>query len=504
MGGACSLDNAADAHEALEEASCHQSARCSQMLCDVQTRNGNVVCAAVGNAILGYSTATGRKLSSLDGHPSPVTCLAARGSRLYSGAVDKTVRRWDFDAGKTVLTMTGHSGAIWALLIYGEDLFSASEDKTIIRWNAEKGTKLTQFSGHDAPVRVLVEVNGMLVSGSEDCKVLRWNMQTSTIVGEMAHNAMVTCLLVAEDGALFSGSADGSIKKWDAGTGELRAALEGHAEWVTCLMCAEGFLLSGGRDRTVRRWCLQTGSLLSTYELGTISFKRRSGFLVGMGDGTVCISKSVDGEKFSKVDHEDGRVSLKTKAGKYLSATRDGQVSAASETVGEDEKFDLLDNGDSSLSIRSVHQKYLAASQEGAVTARRSAAGDAEEEEKFSHFFIESHYSGVTCLLSVDGALLSGAADRSVKLWDLSSGMLLASLEGRTGVTCLLAAGGALYAGAARGAPLRLPRPKPLAHRLRPPLSATPAAAVVPTSACESKERAADSAKPSSAPDAPK
>lgn len=483
MGQACSAEQVEIVTEAdFEPEACVGSARGSQMLCRIQTSGDHVVCAAVrpaeissvvcatvGKLIFAYSTSTGKKVNTLTGHEGLVTCLAAHGKALFSGAVDKTIRRWDVNAAKVLFTMRGHTGPIWSMLLRKDALFSASDDHCVIRWDPYTGQRQAQFSRHQGPVRVLAGAQETLFSGADDCTIIRWNMKTCDILGEMRHDAMVTCLLVV-DGALWSGCAGGDIRRWDTRTGEQLASIAAHADWVTCLAHVEGCLVSGGRDRALRRWDDQTGCLLATYDMGTISFRRRGGCLRAQEDGTVCISHVGDDEKFSKHDHADGRVSLRSKSCKFLSASIDGLVSASSEIIGPEQKFDLRDNGDGTVSIRTAHGYYIGESQAGRVRAARCSSEDGapEEDQKFSHCFVESHYSGVTCLLAMEGTLLSGGADRCVKLWDFRSGMLLASLDGRTGVTCLLAADGSLYAGAARGAPLRLPRPKPLMSRLQP------------------------------------
>merc|ERR1719436_826248 len=76
---------------------------------------------------------------------------------------------------------------------------------------------------------------------------------------------------------------------------------------------------------------------------------------------------------------------------------------------------------------------------------------------------LEGHFMGVTCLLACEGALFSGSADRTIRLWNYTNTTFLASLDARTGISCLLDAGPVLFSGLARGFPLHFPPPDPRA-----------------------------------------
>jgi len=361
--------------------------------------------------------------------------------------------------------MRGHTGPIWCLAVREDRLFSAADDTTVIVWDADCGKKLDTLSSHTSAVRCMVEADGMLLTGSEGGVLLCSRSAAMTRIFEVrAHAAAVTCLLVAaDDSSVFTGSADALIKRWDPTRGGCLATFRGHTEWVTCLVVADGALFSGSRDRTIRRWHPSSARLLATFEHGTVSFRQRSSFLSAQEDGTVSVSRVSENEKFTRVDHGDGTVSLRTARRCFLSVGPTGRVSACSQTIGRDERLELQENSDGTVSIRSHHGSFVGCSDEGFACAGRGEGAGREvpsAEERFAHCLIEQHWGGVTSLLATSGALMSGAADRSVKLWDPATGMLMASLDGRSGVTCLIEADGSLFAGAARGTPLRLPRTK--------------------------------------------
>lgn len=457
----CGVDSATSTEEGEPGGAPYTaSSRSSQMLCEARDRSGWVVCAAVGRAIFIYCTAVGKKLGSLDGHVSPVTCLVGSSASVFSGSVDKTVMKWDLRTRRSVATFTGHAGPVWCLALRGQRLFSAGDDAKVIVWDTDSGARLSTISRHEAPVRCMVEAHGLLLTAGDDGTLLCSDSSTHAALSQVkAHDSAVTCLLAAEDGGVYTGSAKGLIRRWDPIRGGCVLAFAGHSESVSCLALAEGVLFSGSRDRTIRKWDPATGRPLGTFEHSTISFRQRSAFLTAVEDGTVCICRGADGEKFTKIDHPDGTVSLRTERQTFLSANPAGRVSASA-GIGADERFELLETQDGLVAIRSVHGGFIGSTEGDAVAASCSAEGPTGH-QSFVPTLVEGHWNGVTSLLlPVSGTLMSGGADRTVKLWDLETGMLLASLEGRTGITSLLEAGGSLYAGAARGTPLRLPKPK--------------------------------------------
>mmetsp|Transcript_124417 Transcript_124417/g.398445 ORF Transcript_124417/g.398445 Transcript_124417/m.398445 type:complete len:617 (-) Transcript_124417:66-1916(-) len=464
------------------------SARGSQLLCEGRSaRHGPLVCSAVGKEIFLYVSESGRKLSVLEGSKGPVTCLLGSGTSLFSGSVDRAVRRWDLETGNNIAELKGHDGSVWCLELIQDMLCSASEDATVICWDLESGARLARLTQHTSPVRCLLDVGGAILSGSDGGTLICWDLKSfEPIAKTEAHTCAITCLLhVERGGSVFSGAADGSITRWNQHCRDAANSLEGHVQWITCLLATEEWLFSGSRDGTIKRWDLETGVLTVSLELGTISLRKPAGFLVATEEGSVCISKMPEGEKFIKVDHEGGSMSFLASNGLFLSASPGGAVGAGSESIGDEERFDVMAHRDGTISLRTTYGTYLSVGATADAGAGVSAIHCDEDipldPEKFNHCLIEAHWSGVTCLQMVSGCLMSGAADRSVKLWDPNSGILVASLDSRTGITCLLDTGGALYAGVARGNPLRLPRPSgPFAQaNTRSPLPAKVPAAML-------------------------
>lgn len=60
---------------------------------------------------------------------------------------------------------------------------------------------------------------------------------------------------------------------------------------------------------------------------------------------------------------DDERIALKSNAGRYLSSDKDGKISAAAESVGDNEKFEMLTQDDGRVAIRNAtHKRYVGGS----------------------------------------------------------------------------------------------------------------------------------------------
>lgn len=88
-----------------------------------------------------FDMESGRKLATLAGHASRVTCFAELPTchRLITGSDDRTIRLWDMDRFEEVCVLRGHTDRIWALAVSRDEntIFSASGDYTIRRWDTQ-------------------------------------------------------------------------------------------------------------------------------------------------------------------------------------------------------------------------------------------------------------------------------------------------------------------------------------------------------------------------------
>lgn len=467
MGQGCSLGSFVQPDHAPPvgpSSSSGVSARGRQNVCEGWTaRHGTVVCMVAGKEVVAYSSRLGKRVNSMFDPKGPVTCLLSQLNALFTGSVDWAVRRWDLETCQQVFECIGHDGAVWCLAMAEGMLFSSSEDTTIIGWCPSSGSRLTRMKQHTLPVRCLLDVGEALVSGADDGSLICWELQKfEPLATTQAHSSAITCMVRLDDGGVFTGCADGSISRWAQQCRVSIGPLEGHSQWVTYLLATQEWLFSASRDCTIRRWDLETGALSLCFDLGTISLRHPPcGMLVINDGGGVKLTHTPDEDKFIKVVNEDGTLSLLAHSGRYLTAPLTGRVMAIHDSIGELERFAMLRNSDGTVSMKTSCGSYWTVlPEDNSVETVMRPEGATSMRERFVASACDPHWGAVTCLALVNGCLMSGSADRSVKLWDPECGVLVASMDARSGITCLLDAGDALWASVARGSLLRLPRPR--------------------------------------------
>lgn len=172
---------------------------------------------------------TGECLKTLQGHSSPVVCVAYSpdGKLLASGEFDGVIKMWDAETGNCCQTIKGHTNSVWSVTFSpdGQWLLSASLDQTIKLWSVATGECLQTLKGHEGGVTTAqFSPNGQfVVSGSLDRSVKVWDLLTGQCYSLTGHSEMIHTLLVASVQletyaatlTAFSGSLDESIKVWD-------------------------------------------------------------------------------------------------------------------------------------------------------------------------------------------------------------------------------------------------------------------------------------------------
>ena len=192
-------------------------------------------------AILIWDAHTGTMATKLTGHTSSVSSVifSRDGSRLYSGATDKTVRAWNVSDGgllataetdATVDSVTWTSGSA--------DLVTGGGDNIIRVWKLAQGeadtfvlTEVRQISGHSMAISCLDTFSSdsqRIVSGSADGSVRVWNVETAEQIRQFDHGPSVTAVAIRPDGKrIVSGGTNNLALVWNAENGERVAELKG-------------------------------------------------------------------------------------------------------------------------------------------------------------------------------------------------------------------------------------------------------------------------------------
>jgi WD40 repeat protein len=218
---------------------------------------------------------TGQLLRTLAGHEGMVFAVAMTpdGRHALSGSEDGTLRLWDLQSGQLLCTLAGHQGGVNALAVSpdGRQALSGSDDGTLRLWDLQSGQLLRTLAGHEPGVyAVTITPDGRHgVSGSDDRTIKLWDLRASrSPLITTGHEGPVSVVAVSPDGRqALSGSYDRTLRLWESSTGRLVHYFAGHESAVIAAAIShDGFhALSGSYDRMLRLWDLRTGELLGTF-----------------------------------------------------------------------------------------------------------------------------------------------------------------------------------------------------------------------------------------------
>eukprot|EP00455_Lapot_gusevi_P012988 TRINITY_DN1625_c0_g2_i1.p1 TRINITY_DN1625_c0_g2~~TRINITY_DN1625_c0_g2_i1.p1 ORF type:complete len:503 (+),score=102.86 TRINITY_DN1625_c0_g2_i1:93-1601(+) len=214
-----------------------------------------------------------------------------------------------------VAALSGHSGTITSLGFDDNRLISGSDDGSLILWQinppAPRSFQLMQqhhrqsraiqrvhaFQGHGGPVWSLAFENNLLVSGSYDKTIKVWNIRTGNCVNTLrGHTGWVSSLQLFGN-HIISGSWDSTLKIWslsDDHTGNCRQSLLGNAgDVIHCLKwdVDSGKVATGCRHLAVQMWDLSRGALVSSFmghtkQVYCVQFDQQR-VVSGSGDHTI-------------------------------------------------------------------------------------------------------------------------------------------------------------------------------------------------------------------------
>lgn len=239
-----------------------------------------------------------------------------------------------------------------------------------------------------------------------------------------AHNDTITALdFDAPFGTLVSASLDDTVRVWDLNLGRCMGFLEGHTAPVKCLQVEDNIVATGSMDATIRLWDLSKAN----YE----PFEHKSLHDDGEDDGLGFGNEHEDAPPAPPPDamsdcplltldaHVDEVTALHLRGDTLVSGSADKTL----------RQWDLVKG----RCVQTLDVLWAAA-QAQATTSLNSADGAWRPTGRGT----DANADFVGALQVFDAALACGTADGMVRLWDLRSGHVHRSLVGHTAaVTCL-------------------------------------------------------------------
>ncbi|KAH9459962.1 hypothetical protein MJO29_003917 [Puccinia striiformis f. sp. tritici] len=327
--------------------------------------------------------------------------------------------------------LTGHTDSITCLQ-FEENfespsfpiLMTGSWDRTIRIWNVTKAETIQILNGHTRGIKCLQFDTNKLISGGMDNVLKLWNWRTGECIRTInGHNAPVTCLNF-DDQLLASGSADSTIRIWDFNTGA-GYVLRGHQEWVnTVKLDTKYFNFDDG---------------LHSSSIGKIQSNRPRKL-------KLLYSGSDDGQ--IRIWNLASRETLKILVGHVAQVQSLSLLPSSSSSIDLHQDFLISGSLDNCLKLWNIKFNLDSSSSMELITQQqyqqqRIGGGDGLdiEEDRVMEVGVDGvcdrtmfgHIQGVWSIDSDKLRIVSASHDRSLKIWDRSTGKCVHTFVGHRG-----------------------------------------------------------------------
>ena len=409
--------------------------------------------------IKGIKAARALRETFLIGKHARIAAVSRLSRMALTGDVEGKVDLFRLGVGELLRTFEGHTGGITALAFSPDDQYALSggADGILRLWELDSGDCYEVFEGHSGAVScVAFSPDGHLIaSGGEDCSVRIWDSYSGeSITSFNEHSDYVSTVTFSSDGEhLVSAGYDKTLRLYNVKTLRCVHVFEGHMHRVLSadFHPSGKMIISGGADKTLRFWNISKKRLETVVRL-----KNRVEFVAVSSDARIVAvvmanPSAVGGKTVSLLEYPYPE---RSQTPYVLTAP----ISSAKTDERESEFTARLEEAKGHFNQKSYYDAVRA------VTAARSISGYERDPEALemwgktssrfpsSHLKMvwtadrfEDHNQGFLSGLIDPSAkyLVSGGEDATVKLWELSSGACIKTLEEHGGpITGLAMHGG--------------------------------------------------------------
>jgi division protein 1 len=255
--------------------------------------------------------------------------------------------------------------------------------------------------------------------------ILHEHLEPGSKIKELpAHNDIITALdFDAPWGTLVTASLDDTVRVWDLNAGRCIGMLEGHLSSVRCLQVEENIVATGSKDATIRLWDLSKAEYAPSDNRINKSDEEEE-------DDGLAFENAADAPPappptsmqdcpmFSLESHVDDVTALHFRGDTLVSGSADKTL----------RQWDLVKG----RCVQTLDVLWAAA--QASATETVSTGGQWRQTGRA----MDASADFVGAIQVFDAALACGTADGMVRLWDLRSGQVHRSLVGHTGpVTAL-------------------------------------------------------------------
>ncbi|XP_028158797.1 NACHT domain- and WD repeat-containing protein 1 [Ostrinia furnacalis] len=355
--------------------------------------------------------------------------LAPSGQHLVLAPSSGDPQLWHVMSNSRVHTFKGHSGRILCMCVTRESqyLLTGSEDTSVIVWDLHTLAVKTKILEHIAPVLCVAAIvnRSLVISGGEDSAVIVTSLVDGALVTKIDHHrGPVTAVKVIQDGEiLVTGSQDGTVCTWNVDNFTLLSTVTAgvpiHAMEVTD---DNVFLITLQGENELHLRTFITGTYLHVLKRHKAKIK--------------CFCVAHDSSR-AAVGCADQRIYVYSLHSGTLLRTLAAAHDLAALAIADKDHF-LLAAGSNRVTIYSFH------TEDNLTNFRPTKQLKRRQTKSTTNVTLlqaeQSELIPISCLeVSRDGQLaVSGCARGLVRVWQLSTHRLQATLSGHMGhITCV-------------------------------------------------------------------
>lgn len=257
--------------------------------------------------------------------------------------------------------------------------------------------------------------------------ILHEHLEPGSKIKELpAHTDSITALdFDAPWGTLVTSALDDTVRVWDLNAGRCIGMLEGHLSSVRCLQVEDNIVATGSMDATIRLWDLSKAEYAPQDGRADKDEEEEEDDGLGFGNAEDApppppATIMQDVPLFSLESHVDEVTALHFRGDTLVSGSADKTL----------RQWDLVKG----RCVQTLDVLWAAAQANATTTTTTTSSGQWRQTGRVT----DATADFVGAVQVFDAALACGTADGMVRLWDLRSGQVHRSLVGHTGpVTAL-------------------------------------------------------------------
>jgi WD40 repeat protein len=405
-----------------------------------------LVVGGSGGSVRLLDAIDGERKGEFDGHVGGVAALVcmADGRIVAVGALGGKINLWDPAAPDDPKTIDP-AGVVRtsAVSVDGKRLAYATTEHVVRVVEIESGVVLGEYRGHADQISTLLFApdGNTIASASEDRTVKIWDVPGRKLTVDLTGDDLKTLVVEFSAGGETAAIAgyDGTIRICDVASGTERRRLTGHTGNIRALSLLYERLLSCSEDATLRLWNTKEGKEIErwdhpTWVLDAVGTDKK--IVTIDGDGAIRIATSGNAALEDVADPFPGKIELAafSPVGRRV-------------LVAHDTTVDLYDLVNKQLHLGVVQMEKKVTAIKFAGDTWHFAVGDdggtvvlGDALDLGRHQVLRGHSRGVYSLaFSPDDRVLASASGGrwlqlagEVKLWDVASGQVHATLDGAT------------------------------------------------------------------------